>query len=103
VTWSNCKHKWLLCKRLEFESCVTRILMENYSSFLPQIIIVFSCTYICKMSYVNFYCKQIWFSVIAAFTMSSHSCVICAFEINKWFIIITGLNTDLIGTKVKFK
>ncbi len=25
------------------------------------------------------------------FAMSCHSCVICAFEINKWLIIIMGL------------
>jgi len=54
----------------------------HLSLFWPQIIVVFMC-YICNMSNVNLCCKNLWFSVIAVFTMSYH--VICAFEINKWF------------------
>jgi hypothetical protein len=43
---------------------------------------------ICNMFNVDFCCTNLGFSVMAVFTMSCHSCVICAFEIKKWFIII---------------
>jgi len=82
------------CARHCPEEAGVRILLDPvFSSFLPQIIVVFIC-FICNICNVNFCCKNIWFSGIAVFTMSYHSRVICAFEINNWFIITIIIMTN---------
>ena len=61
--------------------------IAHITYFWPQIVIEFMC-YICNMGNENICCKNLWFSVSALFAMRCPSCVICAFEINEWFIII---------------
>jgi hypothetical protein len=60
------------------------VFTENYISLLSDL--VFLC-YIWNMFNVNLCCKNLRFSVIAVITMSCRSCLIFAFEINKWLII----------------
>ncbi len=55
----------------------------THSSSWPQIKIVLMY-YVRCVRYVNFGCKNLRFSL----TISCHSCVTCAFEINKCFSII---------------
>jgi hypothetical protein len=84
VAWHSGKHHRLLCRRLGFESCGLTGQALNLSSFWPQIIVVFMC-----------------FIFVICVTMSCHSCVIGAFEINKLFSIIITLSSLLYYVKIK--